>query len=194
MSDAPTCELCGAAMAAERLGGKAVGWHCAACKAQQTDAVMRRISGSASKAATRIPKLKSPWCERCGKRVEGSTVTPDPRRAGTAVVEYRCHGESARQEMPTSLLAGGLAAYTAFNEYSSGLMLGAAVQAADSKKGGKRRASSEYRARTAGASSLKPPGEGGEALAGRGSRLKPLCDGLRTKGAGAKFGAEKKAG
>ena len=125
-------------MTAERLGGKAVGWHCAACKAQQTEAVMRRIRESPSKAATIISKSKSPWCERCGKRVEESTVTPDPRRAGKAVVEYRCHGESARQEMPMSLLAGGLAAYTAFNEYSSGLMLGAAAQAANSKKGGKK--------------------------------------------------------
>ena len=138
MSDTPTCELCGAAMTAERLDGKAVGWHCAACKARQTEAVMRRSGGAASKTATRIPKSKSPWCERCRKRVEGSTVTPDPRRAGTAVVEYRCHGESARQEMPMSLLAGGLAAYTAFNEYSSGLMLGAAAQAADSKRGGRK--------------------------------------------------------
>ena len=138
MSDAPTCERCGAAMTAERLGGKAVGWHCEACKARQTEAVMRRISGSASEAAARLSKSKSPWCERCGKRVEESTVTPDPRRAGKAVVEYRCHGESARQEMPTSLLTGGLAAYTAFNEYSSGLMLGAALRVTDSKKGGKK--------------------------------------------------------
>ena len=52
------------------------------------------------------------------------------------MVEYRCHGESARQEMPMSLLAGGLAAYTAFNEYSSGLMLGA--PAPSEKKGGQK--------------------------------------------------------
>jgi hypothetical protein len=54
------------------------------------------------------------------------------------VVEYRCHGESARQEMPVSLVMGGLAAYTAFNEYSSGLMPGAPTSAPSRKKGGKK--------------------------------------------------------
>ncbi|HEX6624850.1 MAG TPA: hypothetical protein VF064_14155 [Pyrinomonadaceae bacterium] len=137
MSDAPTCEQCGSAMTADRLGGKAVGWHCAACRAKQTAGVMRRIGRAASKAA-RLPKSQSPWCARCSRRVEESAVTPDPRRAGKAVVEYRCHGESARQEMPASLLAGGLAAYTVFNEYSSGLMLGAVAPAAGKRKGGKR--------------------------------------------------------
>src|SRR5688500_6163581 len=136
MSDAPTCEQCGSAMTAVRLGGKAVGWHCAACRDKRTAGVLRRIGRAASKAA-KLPKSKSPWCARCGKRVEESAVTPDPRRVGVAVVEYRCHGESARQEMPASLVAGGLAAYTAFNEYSSGLMLGAVAPAPSKRKGGK---------------------------------------------------------
>ena len=135
MSDAPTCEQCGSQMQAERIGGKAVGWHCTACRDKRTEAVLRRISRSASKAATRLSKSKAPWCLRCGKRVEEASVTPDPRRAGKAVVAYRCHGESASQEMPASLVEGGLSAYTAFNEYSSGLMLGAAPQAAGGKKG-----------------------------------------------------------
>ena len=137
MSDAPACEQCGSPMLAERLGGKAVGWHCPACRDKRTAGVLRRIGRAASKAA-RLSQSKSPWCARCGRRVEQAAVTPDPRRAGIAVVEYRCHGESARQEMPQSLLAAGLAAYTAFNEYSSGLMLGAAAPTVSKKKGGKK--------------------------------------------------------
>lgn len=89
---------------------------------------------------TRLPKSKFPWCLRCDKRVE--TLTVQPHRAGSVIVEYQCHGETVSQEMKASEFGGGqgLASYTAFNAYTSGLMLG---EQADkgvkkaAKKGGK---------------------------------------------------------
>jgi hypothetical protein len=124
-------------MTADRSGGKAIGWRCVACQQKETTGVMRRIGRAASKA-TRLSKSKSPWCVRCGKRVEQSAITPDPRRAGITVVAYECHGETARQEMPASLLTGGLASYMAFNAYTSGLMLGVSAGPSSTKKGGKK--------------------------------------------------------
>lgn len=136
MSAAPACEQCGSPMAAERTGGKAIGWHCTDCRSKKIKGVMQRIRHAAPRAA-RLSKSKSPWCVRCGKRVEKIAVVPDPRRGGQAVVEYHCHGEAVRQEMPASLVEGGLASYTAFNTYTSGLMLGTPTPPSSKKKGGK---------------------------------------------------------
>lgn len=69
-----------------------------------------------------------PRCARCDKPVDEFKSTPDPRRSDTIVVEFRCHGEGVRQEMPASILrsaessARGLSDYTAFNDFTSGLL------------------------------------------------------------------------
>jgi hypothetical protein len=95
------------------------------------------VKSAAAKATTRLTKAKYPWCLGCNQRVEALTVQPTPGRAGTVTVEYRCHGQNVSQEMPAAQLAGaqGLAAYTAFNAYTSGLMLGASPDKAIKKKG-----------------------------------------------------------
>lgn len=51
-------------------------------------------------------------------------VVPDPHHSEMVIVKYRCHGESARQTMPSLMLKqkDGLAGYTAFNDYTSGLL------------------------------------------------------------------------
>ncbi len=92
---------------------------------------------------TKLPKSKSPWCLRCEKRVETLSVRPQPRRPGSVIVEYQCHGERVSQEMQASELSGGqgLASYTAFNAYTSGLMLGERPRKGGkkaAKKGGKK--------------------------------------------------------
>ena len=86
------------------------------------------------KSAAKLPKSKYPWCLRCNKRVDFVGVAPEPRRAGNFIVEYRCHDESVTQEMEAFEIKDGLASYTAFNAYTSGLLpdLGA-IEAA--KKG-----------------------------------------------------------
>lgn len=69
-----------------------------------------------------------PRCARCDKPVEEFKLTPDPRRSNTVVVEFRCHGEGVRQEMPASVVRSaensseGLSRYTAFNDFTSGLL------------------------------------------------------------------------
>lgn len=88
-------------------------------------------------SATKLGKSKYPWCLRCNKRVDFVAVSPEPRREGNFIVEYQCHGESVSQEMEAFEINNGLASYTAFNAYTSGLLpdLGA-IKAA--KKGGKK--------------------------------------------------------
>ena len=78
-----------------------------------------------AKSAIKLTKSKFPRCLRCNKRVDALTVREDTHHAGKVIVEYQCHGETVSQEMPSSLLTGGqgLASYTAFNDYTSGLML-----------------------------------------------------------------------
>ncbi len=80
------------------------------------------------KVMTKLPKVKYPWCLRCNRRVETLTIQPKAARGGIIIVEYQCHGERVSQEMATAQLtaAKGLADYTAFNTYTSGLMLHAA--------------------------------------------------------------------
>jgi len=75
-----------------------------------------------AKATTKLPKSKYPWCLRCNQRVEAVAVSPDERHAGNFIVEYRCHGERVSQEMEAFELSAGLASYTAFNAYTSGLL------------------------------------------------------------------------
>jgi hypothetical protein len=89
---------------------------------------------SGSKSAPKLEESRYPWCLRCNKRVDFVAVSPEPRREGNFIVEYRCHGESVSQEMEAFEINDGLASYTAFNAYTSGLLpdLGA-IEAA--KKG-----------------------------------------------------------
>ena len=92
---------------------------------------------SPTKSAAKLPKSKYPWCLRCNKRVEAVAVHAETRQAGNFIVEYRCHGESVSQEMEAFELTDGLASYTAFNAYTSGLLPDVgAIKAA--KKGGKK--------------------------------------------------------
>lgn len=84
----------------------------------------------------KFPKSKFPWCLRCDKRVETLTVRREPPHASNLTVEYHCHGETVSQEMEESELSDeqGLALYTAFNAYTSGLMLGEQVHKENEKK------------------------------------------------------------
>lgn len=79
---------------------------------------------AATKRAPRVVKSKLPRCLRCDKPVEALTVSPHPSDPGKVIVEFACHGERVSQEMPASLLEGkqGLAQYSVFNAYTSGLM------------------------------------------------------------------------
>ncbi|MFN2455577.1 MAG: hypothetical protein ABR577_15310 [Pyrinomonadaceae bacterium] len=79
---------------------------------------------SAKDAAMHLPESSYPRCLHCNKRVAALTVSPHPNHAGKVIIEYQCHGESVSQEMASSVLASeqGLASYTAFNAYTSGLM------------------------------------------------------------------------
>ncbi len=65
-----------------------------------------------------------PLCVRCDKPVEGLTVSAHPTDTEKVTVHYECHGEHASQTLPASLLKSdkGLADYTAFSAYTSGLM------------------------------------------------------------------------
>lgn len=65
-----------------------------------------------------------PLCVRCEKPVESLKVTAHPTDTGKVTVHYECHGEHASQTLPASLLTSdkGLADYTAFSAFTSGLM------------------------------------------------------------------------
>jgi hypothetical protein len=69
--------------------------------------------------------------------VDSVVVSGETRRPGIFIVEYQCHGERVSQEMETFELTDGLASYTAFNAYTSGLLPNVeAIKAA--KKGEKK--------------------------------------------------------
>lgn len=71
-----------------------------------------------------LPPESAPWCLFCGKPVESVSVTQDSQHSDMVVIQYRCHEESAEQTLPASVLESerGLAGYTAFNDYTSGLL------------------------------------------------------------------------
>ncbi len=77
---------------------------------------------SPTKSAAKLLKSKYPWCLRCNKRVDVVAVRAEAHQVGNFIVEYQCHGESVSQEMEAFELADGLASYTAFNAYTSGLL------------------------------------------------------------------------
>ena len=65
-----------------------------------------------------------PRCLRCNKPVDKLVISPDPANPRKATIEFHCHGESVKQEIPSSLISGdqGLASYTVFNDFTSGLL------------------------------------------------------------------------
>lgn len=81
-------------------------------------------SPSATPAATQQTEAHFPRCSRCNKTVDRLVISPQPNHPGQVTVEFECHGESVEQDMPSSLLEGeqGLASYTAFNDFTSGLL------------------------------------------------------------------------
>lgn len=64
-----------------------------------------------------------PHCLRCDKPVDRIDISPKAGNPDLACVEYECHGEVVRQELPVTAADGGLCRYSAFNDYTSGLML-----------------------------------------------------------------------
>lgn|GEM_PF-6731118 len=64
----------------------------------------------------------APHCMRCDKPVDRIGLSPKPSNPEVVCVEYECHREVVRQELPASAVEGGLARYSAFNVYTSGLM------------------------------------------------------------------------
>jgi hypothetical protein len=82
------------------------------------------MSESSETGAVASASESLPWCHFCDKPVESVKVVPDPDRAEMVIVEYHCHNESAQQMMPSLILKqkDGLAGYTAFNDYTSGLL------------------------------------------------------------------------
>lgn len=73
-----------------------------------------------------VDASRFPICHRCHKPVEKLSVQPHTQHANTVIVNYECHGARASQEMSSEILASerGLAGYTAFSDYTSGLMPG----------------------------------------------------------------------
>ncbi|MCP9495361.1 MAG: hypothetical protein MSG64_13020 [Pyrinomonadaceae bacterium MAG19_C2-C3] len=65
-----------------------------------------------------------PLCVRCDKPVESLTVNAHPTDTEKVIVRYECHGEHVTHTLPANLLTRdkGLAGYTAFSAYTSGLM------------------------------------------------------------------------
>ena len=91
-----------------------------------------------AKSVATLPLTQLPECAQCAKPVERLTVTPITAHPEKVIVEFECHGEHASQEMSAKLLLGrrGLSTYTAFNEYTSGLMPKTPARRARAKKGG----------------------------------------------------------
>ena len=79
---------------------------------------------SSQKSFEQLSESDFPVCLHCGKPVESLIVSPNQHNKEMVTVEYRCHGESVRQDVPASVLTQGrgLAAYTAFNDFTSGLI------------------------------------------------------------------------
>lgn len=89
----------------------------------------------------KLSESKFPHCLRCNARVNALTALPVPNHPDKVIIEYQCHGESVSQELPASVLANeqGLSAYTAFNAYTSGLMLSErAEKQSGERKGGEK--------------------------------------------------------
>ena len=70
-------------------------------------------------------------------------MSPNSANPSTVTVEFECHGETVSQDIPSSLLAGeqGLASFTVFNDFTSGLLPAETAKPAakkSSKKKGKK--------------------------------------------------------
>lgn len=77
-----------------------------------------------STSVLKLTKSGYPRCLRCGKTVEKLTISADPNDSARLVVDFQCHGESVSQEIPRAMVTGphGLAAYSVFSDYTSGLL------------------------------------------------------------------------
>ncbi|GAC1446093.1 MAG: hypothetical protein NVSMB56_01780 [Pyrinomonadaceae bacterium] len=89
---------------------------------------------SGTKPVVKMSKSKFPRCLRCNKRVEKLIILPAARNARNVTIEYECHGECVSQEMPAAMVADGLQSFTAFNDYTSGLMLSSSQKKPSAKK------------------------------------------------------------
>ncbi len=79
-----------------------------------------------SDTVTNLPDEHRPRCLRCGKPVDAAAIRHKPGDREHVIVEYECHGERASQEVGAGLAERPeeLAGYTAYNEFTSGLMPG----------------------------------------------------------------------
>jgi hypothetical protein len=71
------------------------------------------------------PVSQFPTCMRCHKPVEELVVSPLANTTDKITVEVHCHGEAVRQDISPALLSDdhGLASYTVFNDFTSGLLM-----------------------------------------------------------------------
>lgn len=76
-----------------------------------------------------VPEAHYPRCLRCNKSVGRAVIHAQPEDQEHVVVEYECHSQTVTQETAAGILQQTevLAACTAFNEYTSGLMRGRAA-------------------------------------------------------------------
>jgi hypothetical protein len=77
-----------------------------------------------------LPASHFPICTRCNKPVNRLTISTIHNYPNKVIIDYECHGENARQEVDAALLSKeqGLASYTVFNDYTSGLLKSTAQQ------------------------------------------------------------------
>ena len=78
----------------------------------------------ATMAAILSMEANYPRCLRCNKPVDRLIVTPNSNDPSTVTIEFECHGETVSQDISSSLMEGeqGLASFTVFNDFTSGLL------------------------------------------------------------------------
>ena len=91
-------------------------------------------------AAIRSTEANLPHCLRCNKPVDRLVISPTPNNPSMVTIEFECHGETVEQEMSSSLLAGeqSLGSYTAFNDFTSGLLPAETAKPAGKRSGRKK--------------------------------------------------------
>ena len=89
----------------------------------------------AATAAKLSVEANFPRCLRCNKPVDRLIVTPNSDNPDMVMIKFECHGETVSQDISSSLLEGerGLASFTVFNDFTSGLL-----PAKTSKQAGKK--------------------------------------------------------
>lgn len=94
----------------------------------------------AATAATLSMEANFPRCLRCNKPVDRLVVSPKSDNPRTVTIEFECHGETVSQDISSSLLVGehGLASFTVFNDFTSGLLPAETSKQAGKKSGKKK--------------------------------------------------------